>query len=330
LALCFAMLCRPLTAFGFAIPFGVYLAILLYRRAIPRVVPRLAAALGPIAFGLIGLAAYNATLTGNPFESPYGLYTKLYTPNHRYGFYNVTRGERQVGPKVLHNYNRWATDLTPSYAVRLLVERADSSATWTVGRITMAWFAGVLLVVGWWLPVEWKLLIGAIAGVHAVYFPFGFEGIFGLSYVFETVPLLCILAAGLGVWLLRGWSAQGQWGRVIWLLLLLAFNLNDPALRLVRGISEIRFAREYYADFDRRIREAGVRPPALLFILPNPDDRHRDLVTNSPSLDDPILRARAGSASEMIELEKLYPERQVWFYDAKSDRLARRVEAIAN
>jgi hypothetical protein len=322
-ALCLAMLCRPLTAFGFASPFAMHLAILAWHGRIPRAVPRLTAALGPIVLGVAGLAAYNARLTGNPFESPYGLYTKIYTPNHCYGFYNVTRGERQIGPKVLDNYNRWATDLTPSFAVRLLIERADASATWTLGRITTSWLAGVLLVLIWWLPVGWKLLVAAIAGVHAVYFPFGFEGIFGLSYVFETVPLLCLLGGGLGVYLVRNWAGRGQWGRLIWFLLLLAFNLNDPALRLIRGSSEIRFARQYYANFDKRIREAGVRAPALLLIRPDPDDRHRDLVTNSPSLDDPILHARAGDTSEMMELMKFYPDRQCWFYDANSDRLVR-------
>ena len=131
------------------------------------------------------------------------------------------------------------------------------------------------------------------------------------------------MAGGLVVGLLRNWLAQGEWGRAIWLLLLLAFNLNDPSLRLIRGVSEVRFSRDYYADFDRRLREAGVFPPALVFIRQDPDDRHRDLVTNSPSLDDPILRAREGSRPQMLELATFHPDRQLWFYDAKSNMLTK-------
>jgi hypothetical protein len=108
---------------------------------------------------------------------------------------------------------------------------------------------------------------------------------------------------------------------VIWLFFLLFINLNDPAMRLVKGISEIRFSRQYYAGFDRRLREAGVRPLALVLIRPDPDDRHRDLITNSPALDDPILRARVGTKSEVTELAKFHPDRRFWFYDAKFDTL---------
>jgi hypothetical protein len=125
------------------------------------------------------------------------------------------------------------------------------------------------------------------------------------------------LAAGTSVWLLQTWREHGRWGRVIWLATFLCFNLNDPALRLVRGIAEIRFSRQYYSSFDRRLDDSGIQRPALVFIRPDPDDRHRDLVTNSPSLDDPILRARAGDLAQMEDLTKLYPIREFWLYDAK-------------
>jgi hypothetical protein len=322
LALCLAMCCRPLTAFGFSLPFAIYLAIQIMHGAIPRCLPRLAAAFCPIVVGLIGLAAYNAKLTGNPFESPYGLYTRIYTPNHRYGFYNVSRSEQEIGPKVLDNYNRWATDLTPTRAIALCAERLGASAAWTIGRITAAWLAGLLLVTVWWLPAQWKLIVAAFIGVHAAYFAYGFEGIFGLSYVFETIPLIYLVAIGSIVSLVQRWAALGRTGRIIWLVLLIVFNVNDPALRLIQGVSEIQFARQYYAEFERRLDDAKVHAPALVVIRPDPDDRHRDLVTNSPSLDDPILRARYRSPNDIVLLERYFPDRHMWYYDAKFRILA--------
>jgi hypothetical protein len=46
-----------------------------------------------------------------------------------------------------------------------------------------------------------------------------------------------------------------------------------------------------------------------------------DLVTNSPSLDDPILRARFGTRSQMNKVMEQYAERQYWLYDARTDIL---------
>jgi hypothetical protein len=321
-SLCLAMLCRPLSAFGFALPFGVHALVLVWRGTLHRAAVRLAAAAAPIVLGIAGLAGYNAALTGNPFESPYGLYTRTYTPSHCYGFHNVTRGKAHIGPKIVQNYDQWAEELTLPRAFRLLLQRADASSSWSIGRLTIAWLAGVVAVVIWRLPTPWRLLAAAIVGLHAAYFPYGFEGIFGLSYVFETIPVLCLLAAGIAVWLVREWRTAGRIGRVAWLCIFLAINLSDPLMHLLRGISEVRFPRQYYADFEQRLAASGVRPPALIGIRANPKDRHRDLVVNSPSLDDSILRARIVNASQVPELMALYPEREVWLFDAESETLA--------
>jgi hypothetical protein len=131
------------------------------------------------------------------------------------------------------------------------------------------------------------------------------------------------MAGGLIVALWRQWTAERRWGRKVWLILLLSFNLNDPVLQFVRGTSEIRFARQYYARFDQRLHHSGVQPPALILIRPDPTDRHRDLVTNSPSLDDSILRARVTDTTDVSKLLNSFPDRQVWFYDAKTDQLGR-------
>jgi hypothetical protein len=329
IGLCFAMLCRPLTAFGFALPFGGHLGWLVLRGHLPRCRSRLTGALTPLAVGVIMLAGYNAALTGSPLRSPYGLYTQIYTPSHIYGFHNVTRGEKLSGPKVLENYDRWAEDLTVPRAFSLLGRRIAASSVWSIGSISLAWVGGVSLVLLVRFPAPWKLLVAAIVGLHAVYFSFGFDGVFELSYVFESVPMLCLLAAGVCVWLGRHWLQQERRGRLAWLTVALVFGSSTPVIRLAKGIAEVRFSREYYADFDKKLDAAGVQAPALVFIKSDPKDRHRDLVTNSPALDDPILRARAGAANRTRELVTKHSDREFWFYDAQRDFLVRLPTAAA-
>jgi hypothetical protein len=317
-ALACAMLCRPLTAFGFAVPFGLHLAWLVTRGQLSRCVPRVAAALTPMLAGLVLLAGYNMALTGNPLRTPYGLYTRIYTPRHVYGFRNVTRGERHLGPKVLENYDRWATelgDLTVTRAVELSGARAVASARWSLGPVTLSWLLAAWLIVLPWLRTGWKLVAGAAAGLHAAYFPYGFDGIFTLSYVLESVIALCLVTAGVSVWLVRSWLERGRWARPVWLAALLLAGCHGPLVQLQQGIVQVLFPREYYAAFERSLE--SVEPPAIVFIEPDPSDRHRDLVTNSPDLSGPILRVRHRGAAN-VELAQQYPERKLWFCDART------------
>ncbi|MBI3461908.1 MAG: hypothetical protein HY000_02455, partial [Planctomycetes bacterium] len=254
IALSLAMLCRPLTAFGFALPFGAHLGWLVARSKLTRCSSRVTTALVPLVVAVGLLAGYNALLSGSPLRTPYGLYTRIYSPNHSYGFHNVTRGQKVSSPKVLENYNQWAEELTVPRAFRLLGTRAVASSAWSMGPVSLAWIVPVLVVMLAWLPAEWRLLAAAIVGLHAAYFSFAFEGIFGLSYVFESVPVLCLLVAGLSVWLGGQWLAQGRGRRVVWLSVFVLLGLTAPLHRLVDsgpdgGIAQVRFARRYYADF---------------------------------------------------------------------------------
>lgn len=340
-ALAFAMCCRPLTAFGFAMPFAVHLIWHTARGRLPRARARWLAAVLPVSAGIVLLGAYHWTITGSPIRSPYGKYTQIYTPCHTYGFYNVTRGKQQLGPKVLANYDRWAeelTDLTPWRAVRLTALRVLTSSQWTIGCATAMWLGGVFLAAVVPAQPRWALPLAALAGVHAVYFPFAFEGIFGLSYAFETVPILCLAGASAACWVVGQWWRRRLWLRLVWFAGFCAVGFAGPVPRLVRshrpgevethweaagplarlqqGIGELAFARRYYAMFEARLAQAGVQPPALVFIRPDPSDRHRDLVTNSPSLDGPILRAHdRGDRNQ--DLMRAMPNRAVWRFDAR-------------
>jgi hypothetical protein len=138
--------------------------------------------------------------------------------------------------------------------------------------------------------------------------------------------MLGLLTAAVAVWLGRTWFALGRWGRVVWLVAFLSLGMIGPLAKLVQlgpdgGIAQVQFSRSYYARFEQTLRAAGVKPPALVFIEPDSEQWHLDLVTNSPSLDDPILRARNRGLSRNLELARTLRDRTFWFYDARTNQL---------
>ena len=129
--LSFAMLARPMTAAGFALPFGVWLVAVTVSSILSRVSGRVAsddranshlgwkplvAVAMPLVAGLAIMFFYNRSITGNGLEMPYQQYTDIYTPKHVFGFYNVTRGSQAEAPKRIVGYDDWAEELTPQLA----------------------------------------------------------------------------------------------------------------------------------------------------------------------------------------------------------------------
>ncbi|MFG0335977.1 MAG: ArnT family glycosyltransferase, partial [Maioricimonas sp. JB049] len=130
IGLTYAMLCRPMTAAGFGLPFGLWFAWWWLRggqgeQARPRAERSLLALslAVPLVAGFTALFAYSKAITGSALVTPYQLYTDVYTPRHVYGFNNVVRGEQKLGPKVLENYDRWAENLTPRLAAENVAVR---------------------------------------------------------------------------------------------------------------------------------------------------------------------------------------------------------------
>ena len=145
------MLCRPMTAAGFGLPFGLWYAWLATACSASCAKTTPTAARSPCSatarcvpwpgrwsLGLAALFLYNRAITGNGLFSPYQLYTDTYTPRHVYGFNNVERGQEQLGPKVLDNYDRWAKNLTPHLALAN-ESSAGASARWTLGLYRSRW-----------------------------------------------------------------------------------------------------------------------------------------------------------------------------------------------
>jgi hypothetical protein len=250
--LSFAMLCRPLTAAGFALPFGLWLvwrciaALPAVNRFSSRVPTRdtttgrpkflpvragaqtsqfpaglplrqVAALALPLAIGFAVLFIYDDAITGDGFLSPYSLYTRIYTPRHIYGFNNVEWGDRHGGPKVIENYDRWAENLTPRLAVENVRKRALATAQWTLGPVPLAMaIVAFVLAAVWAVDWRWRLIAASIVSLHAAYFPYWLAGIMNWHYVFETGPLLLMIFAVTTQQLMSDWKASRRKLMPVW------------------------------------------------------------------------------------------------------------------
>lgn len=335
--LAFAALCRPMTAAAVGFPFGVYLLIWIAGtlRDRPAFISRLRVVLGigaPLLVAAAGMFIFDKAITGSPWKTPYGVYIDLHTPRHVYGFNNVDRGEQHLGPRVIENYDRWAENLTPQLATRNAIQRLIASGKWTLGLLplTLALAAGLV----WWRALNWgtRLVFAGIVSLHAAHVPYWFVGIEDYHYVFESGPLWLIWTAVVTVQGFRNWRVEQRFWMPAWWMGLLLLTIGiDYGLRsgnwsapLTDGIAKVRFAREKYARFAARVAREVHPLPALVLVESDPADRHIDYVVNSPDLSDRVLFGRYIPAEiSMIQVRRLFPERTLYLYQAREDRLER-------
>ncbi len=345
--LSFGMLCRPMTAAGFALPFGIWLGVEFARQVLRKrnhhqsdssteksVVPLITGLAIPLACGLIGLFFYNQSITGSGWKMPYQLYTDIYTPRHVYGFDNVVRGEQQLGPKVLENYDKWAENLTPALAARNVQNRLLASLQWTLGLVPLS-LAGLLFVITecrrW---SRWWLIFASIVTLHVVHIPYWYDGIMHWHYVFETGPLWALIFARVTQTLFRIWSELERplmdW---LWSAMILTASATNliaiPPLwtvsKLEIVINNVAFSRLKHFQFQQMIQHhPQIRQPALILITHNPSDRHIDYVINDPPLNAPILTGRyRPDQHNPAQLQTLFPDRTLYLFDAAGNRLSR-------
>ena len=348
--LAFAMLCRPMTAFGIGLPFGAHFAwwLLRGREAFQKpgffekpgflgaVVPTAAASIrrrltlaaalaGPLVGGLGIMLACNRAITGDPLVSPYQLYTDIYTPRHVFGFNNVVRGEQRLGPKVLENYDRWAENLTPELTGRNVLRRLTTSLRWTLGIVPLGLAALAVMLSRGERNVPCRLVGAAIVALHLVHVPYWFEGIMGWHYVFESAPLWLVLFAEGTRRLCLSWQllerpAMRWWWGGLTATAVLVNLVTVPSLwpgRLERGIGEAAFSRQKYARFQQAAAQITGGRPAIIFVEPDPSDRHIDYVVNDPALDGPLLIARyLPGKTDLAAAAALFPDRTAFVYRA--------------
>ena len=87
--------------------------------------------------------------------------------------------------------------------------------------------------------------------------------------------------------------------------------------RLPTGISEVAFSRQRYAAFFAAARELAAGRPTIVFVEPDPADRHIDYVVNDPALDGPLLFARyRPDRMHLDKIRALFPDRQAFLFKA--------------
>ncbi|MCA9027907.1 MAG: hypothetical protein KDA86_22045 [Planctomycetaceae bacterium] len=351
LGLTYAMLCRPMTAAGVGLPFGLWFGWWLlkgpatpHRLGIPgqwnvpvRMRLQVAFALVlPLVCGFALLFAFNKAITGDALVTPYQQYTEIYTPRHVYGFNNRVRGEAASGPKVLEHYDTWAENLTPALAAKNVWRRSIFSMRWTLGIVPLLLTGMVFLITIPRWSSDWWLIAAAIVSLHAVHIPYWFEGIMGWHYVFESAPFWLLLSAGVLDRLQRDWSATDHPWMPIWGLSLVAMSVLVNLVTIVPlwparidvGIAEVGFSRQRYAAFNQTVQQFTGGRRALVLVQTDPSDRHMDYVVNDPGLQNQVLFGRFRSdATDVGEVIKLFPDRDLWKINAATGEvtlLARR------
>ncbi|MFT4559418.1 MAG: hypothetical protein ACI92S_004808, partial [Planctomycetaceae bacterium] len=340
IGLSFAMLCRPMTAAGVGLPFGLWLAWWLvrnvrqHRLAATKVVAGFAI---PLAIGFAIAGVYNASTTGSALTTPYHLYTELFTPRHMFGFNNVERAQSLITDRTLEHYDQWAENLDASRAVQNVQNRFVASWQWTLGLVAVVLLGTVFLTGAWRnLDGRWWLILAAIFSLHAVHIPYWYDGIFHWHYVFESGILWCLVAAAASQLLVTCFAnAERPW-MAAWVGLLLVASVvtNNVAIppfqgvsRLDVGISQLAFSRVRYFQFQQLLSQRVTELPALVLVRHDPADRHIDYVTNHPSLTEPLLIGRLPADATTSEEEtatmaaEAFPDRAHFVFDAATGRL---------
>lgn len=340
--LTFAMLCRPMTAAGVGLPFGIWLLCCLVRQTSFRRLDSLKIFGGfafPLMIGFVIVAIYNANTTGDPLKSAYQLYTDLFTPRHAFGFNNVEKAKPLLSDRTLEHYDQWAENLDAALAVQNVRNRLLSSWQWTLGLIAVV-LLGTVFLVGAWKKLDgrWWLIAAAILSLHAAHVPYWYDGIFHWHYVFESAALWCLVIAAGTHLAFRLFRATGHPWMPVWTGLLIVASLvtGHTALhpfwgvsRLEAGINQLAFSRLRYSTFNELIDRSVTERPALVLVRHDPSDRHIDYISNHPSLEGTILLGRIPADRRFTEAAtvdlavKAFPNRNLYIFDAVTGALVR-------
>lgn len=340
IALTLAMLGRPMTAAGFALPFGVWLVSNVFRslrsgspaRTSLRSLRVLVAFGIPLTGGFAVLGFMNHEITGQWTRSAYQYYTDTWTPRHRFGFDNVEIGSQLDGPKVLQAYDRWATNLTPEKAAENVGNRVIAGAQWTlgIGALLFAMISAVpSLLPRRGTDVRLILVLCSVVSLHVVHVPYWFDGIMHWHYVFETAPLLLMLAT---VGLRNAANALHPLGATrlvnLWLLALVAASLAPNWLdsdsfwgpsRASQAVGEQSFSRLRFEFFRRMTHSSDIERPCLVMVDETKSDPQLSYIINPPDLTGDVLVCRLpSSTSEVATLHLAFPERTLYRFDPES------------
>ncbi|MEO2033788.1 MAG: hypothetical protein ABGZ35_17055 [Planctomycetaceae bacterium] len=339
-ALSLAMLGRPMTAAGFALPWGLMFFRQLMRSTKPawaaqRITLTVCMAL-PLAAGFLALGILNHNITGSAVRSGYQEYTRIYTPRHTYGFNNGVRGDAQQTPKVLKSYDQWAENLTWPRALRNLGDRCLASGQWILGIAPIV--MGLILVLmrlvfatkdSPYQTTVLRLMFASVVTLHLAHIPYWFSGIMHWHYVFETAPLILILvAAGMSSIVdelsrLTSTRASRAWLTCFVIAALLpAWYSAEPVWgpsKIVGATSELAWSRRRFEVFHQLVASDTVKKPALVLVDESNSDPQLSYIINDPEYRNEVLVARLPETGEEIrQLQLNFPERNLYRFDPQT------------
>ena len=342
LALTFAMLGRPMTAAGFGLPFGLRLLRRMFTEADTRKLALGFAVPISLGFALLGLMNYEAT--GHVTRSAYQIYTDQFTPRHKYGFNNAVDTPEPAGPPAIKAYDDWATNLTPQQATLNVWKRLRASFRWSLG--TMPLLFGSLLVLPTLFcaspkpdsspinrPDYLRLLAWAILSLHLVHVPYWFDGILHWHYVFETAPLLLILAtAGFATAKPLLDHRIGRLG-ALWISVFMLSSLVpawfrmpvfDNESKVSAAISEQSFSRIRFAHFQLLTTSDMITKPALVMVDEEGSDPQLSYIINPGDYDSDVLVCRLPTSDAYVhELSNHYEDRTLYVFSPREFTLTR-------
>jgi len=236
---------------------------------------------------------------------------------------------------VLVAYDRWATNLTIEKSLSNVVNRIIASFQWTLGIGALSFgFIAALPSCLQRRPEESRLslVFCSVVTLHAVHIPYWFDGILHWHYVFETAPLLLILAT---VGLKNAADVLKPLGipRIIagWLLAVVAASLipnwlDAPSFwgpsRVSLAVSEQTFSRARFEQFRRLTRSPLVHRPCLIMVDEISSDPQLSFIVNPPDLVSEILVCRLPlETSEIAELQHAFPDRTLYRFDPQTFQL---------
>ena len=342
-----AMLGRPMTAAGFALPFGGWFLFQLAQRHSGNARPperkeafsfrHVVAMGGPIIVGFVVLIIMNQSITGHWSRSAYQHYTDTWTPSHRFGFNNAEIGQATAGPKTLKAYDRWATNLTPRKSMENVWNRTIAGSQWSLG-ITALLFAAICALPSCCRWSGGDLRIGlislSIVTLHLVHIPYWYDGIMHWHYVFETAPLMLMLAAvGLRnsaeiMYTIRIKSPMRVWLLALICSCLLPNWVNADSFwgisRVSQAVSEQAFSRVRFELFNRLVRSSAVQHPCLILVDERNSDPQLSYIINPPEMTGDVLICRhPEKKTEISELSSVFSGRSVYIFNPETFRLTK-------
>ena len=337
--LSFAMLARPMTAFGFGLPFGAVFIGWIWRHGFgageqrePRLrrAGGLLAAMGlPILMGFAVLAWQNQAVTGDWSQTPYEQFNDVYTPRHVFGFNNGERAEQRVAAgearsnDVFLAYDKWAANLTARRAVENVGKRIPASAQWTLGIVPLGIAVIVFLIAPHQDERRWWLIAAGLGCLHVVHVPYWYAGILDWHYVFETGPLLLLLFARASQ-LLWGWwrAADRGWLPVWWaglagVALGTAYFPLEPfwsTPRVDAEVAKLAYSKKVYREFRYRLEREIPSGKALVLVEPS-KEIHFEFVVNPPDLENQdVLIGRLRPGHSIDAIAAAFPDRAVFVW----------------